>query len=120
MSGPGGSAIAQCPQERRSTTGVLSPYPPLGWYSDHPKAVHRPPNRGNSTGAESETLRLGNTQTRTFLAGITGAGVSGSPVYINSSGQLGLLSSSARVKRDIKPVGPRSQALSRLRPVSFY
>jgi len=35
--------------ESRSTRRVLSHYPPWGLYSDGSKAVHRPPNRGNST-----------------------------------------------------------------------
>jgi hypothetical protein len=35
---PTRATIAHCPQERRSTRGVLSPYPPQGWYSDHPES----------------------------------------------------------------------------------
>lgn len=72
----------------------------------------------SSAGAESDTLRLGSTQTRAFLMGAN-VGVTGSPVYITADGQVGLLSSSARVKRDIEPVGSRSHALGQLRPVSF-
>jgi len=41
-------------------------------------------------------------------------------VLINTStGQLGTLVSSARYKRDIQPMGTRSQGLYRLRPVVF-
>src|SRR2546426_5718947 len=34
MNGPAGSTIAQCSQDRRSTRGVLSRYPPQGQCSD--------------------------------------------------------------------------------------
>ena len=38
---------------------------------------------------ESNTIRIGVTQTRTFIAGICGTNVSGSAVVVNSDGQLG-------------------------------
>ncbi len=69
--------------------------------------------------SESSTLRLGGGQTRTFIAGIAGKALSGSAVVINSSGQLGVVASSARYKRDIETMGPRSQDLMKLRPVTF-
>jgi hypothetical protein len=40
-------------------------------------------------------------------------------VVVNSSGRLGVLSSSARYKRDIQPVNERSRGLWQLRPVTF-
>jgi hypothetical protein len=60
---------------------------------------------------ESNTMRLGqvNSQTRTFMAGITGVPVSGSTVVINSNGQLGTVVSSARYKHD--PQGQRQYGL---------
>src|SRR5207249_7425207 len=61
-------------------------------------------------------------QTRTFIAGIYSTTLaSGSPkaVYINSSGQAGVLASSARYKRDIHEMGESSQGLYQLRPVTF-
>jgi len=65
-------------------------------------------------------MRLGSAQTRTFIAGIFGKTASGgSQVFINSSGQLGLLASSARYKRDIRAMGEQSQGLYHLRPVTF-
>ena len=65
-------------------------------------------------------MRLGSAQTRTFIAGIFGKTASGgSQVFINSSGQLGTVVSSARYKRDIQATGERSQGLHRLRPVTF-
>src|SRR5262249_38669144 len=78
---------------------------------------------GNSAVAsESNTMRLGSVQTRTFIAGVYTAPLSsGSPkaVYVNSSGQVGLLASSARYKRDIQDMKDRSQGLYGLRPVTF-
>ena len=69
--------------------------------------------------SESNTMRLGQNITRTFIEGIAGVPVSGSQVLVNSNGQLGILASSARYKRDIQTMGERSQGLLRLRPVTF-
>jgi hypothetical protein len=77
-------------------------------------------NTGATT--ESNTMRLGSAQTRTFVAGIYGASLSsGSPkaVYVNSSGQVGFLASAARYKRDIQDMREGSQGLYQLRPVTF-
>ena len=90
-------------------------------------------------GAESNIIRIGTqtpsvatignppveshpmpAHTTTFIAGISGATVTGSAVYIDtSSGQLGLLSSSERFKNGIEPMGKASEALLSLRPVTF-
>ena len=40
-------------------------------------------------------------------------------VYINSDGQLGTVTSSARFKDEIKPMDKASEAILALRPVSF-
>jgi predicted ribosome quality control (RQC) complex YloA/Tae2 family protein len=40
-------------------------------------------------------------------------------VFVNSSGQLGTLSSSARFKDEIKPMDKGSQAILALKPVTF-
>ena len=64
-------------------------------------------------------MRLGQVQTQTFIAGIAGVPVSGSPVLITSQGQLGIQASSLRYKHDIEPMGARSHALLKLRPVTF-
>jgi hypothetical protein len=59
-------------------------------------------------------------QSRTFIAGISGVtSSSGIPVYVNSSGQLGTLTSSARFKEDIEDIGGASDGLLQLRPVRF-
>ena len=72
-----------------------------------------------SPAAESKTIRLGGGQTRTFIAGIAGMPLSGSQVVVTAGGQLGILASSARFKRDIQAMGERSLGLLQLRPVSF-
>jgi hypothetical protein len=76
--------------------------------------------RAFGAATESNTMRLGRGQTRTFIAGIVGASMSGgSTVMISSAGQLGVQTSSARYKRDIQTMGTRSQVLLQLRPVTF-
>ena len=71
---------------------------------------------------ESNTIRIGTQgeQVATYVAGIYGATASGgTAVYINSSGQLGTATSSARFKRDIRLMDKESEALLALRPVTF-
>jgi hypothetical protein len=74
--------------------------------------------------AESATIRIGSgLQNRTFLAGVRGittGAADGLNVLIDSNGQLGTVSSSASVKRQIADVGEASSPLLNLRPVSFY
>jgi len=71
---------------------------------------------------ESETIRLGSHQTRTFITGIHGV-TTGSgdavPVVIDSAGQLGTTSSSKRFKKEIKAMDKASQAILQLKPVTF-
>jgi len=72
--------------------------------------------------AESNTIRIGTvgTQTRTFIAGISGTAVSGGvPVRVNSSGKLGTAPSSQRFKEAIKPMDKASEAILALKPVTF-
>jgi hypothetical protein len=59
------------------------------------------------------------TQMTTSIAGISGASVGGSAVYVSSTGQLGLLSSSERFKTAITPMGEATSKLDQLRPVTF-
>src|SRR6516165_12685003 len=76
-------------------------------------------NRG--VAAESNTIRIGTvgTQTKTFIAGISGVAVMGPPVHVSSSGQLGAQASSRRFKEQIKPMGNASEAILGLKPVTF-
>ena len=77
--------------------------------------------------ADSAVIRIGTitgttpTQTATYIAGIYGVTsfTGGLPVVIDSKGQLGTTSSSARFKTAIAPLGPESAKLQELRPVSF-
>src|SRR5207302_3488258 len=72
--------------------------------------------------AEANTIRIGTvgTQTKTFIAGIHGAIASGgAAVFVNSAGQLGTLTSSARFKAAIKPMDKSSEAILALKPVTF-
>jgi hypothetical protein len=69
---------------------------------------------------ESQTIRLGKTQTATFIAGISGATVSGGiGVIIDSNGHLGTITSSARFKENIQPMDKTSEAILSLEPVTF-
>jgi hypothetical protein len=73
-------------------------------------------------GTESGTVRIGSagTQTQTFIAGISGTALTGTAVVVNSSGQLGVATSSARYKEDIRSMDKASEALLSLRPVTFH
>jgi len=73
--------------------------------------------------AESGTIRIGTagTQTKTFIAGISGATVaSGVGVIVGSNGQLGTVVSSERFKDAIKPMDKASEAILALKPVTFH
>ena len=70
---------------------------------------------------EAGKIRIGTAgkQTATFIAGISGVGVTGSPVLVSSTGKLGIMTSSARYKEAIKPMDKASEALLALKPVTF-
>lgn len=74
------------------------------------------------TAADNNTIQIGvqGTQTQTTVAGIYGTIVTGSAVYVTSTGQLGMLGSSERFKTDIAPMPALSAKLSQLRPVIFH
>ncbi len=77
---------------------------------------------GNSAIAgDVSTIRIGNSQTKTLLAGVRGVTTGGSaiPVVIDPSGQLGTVSSSRRVKQDIRDMGDTTDTLMQLHPVQF-
>ena len=72
---------------------------------------------------DSKRIRIGTagTQTKTFIAGISGATVAGGVgVIVGSNGQLGTVVSSNRFKDAIKPMDKASEAILALRPVTFY
>lgn len=70
---------------------------------------------------ESQTIRIGGGQQAAFIAGVYGVtSGSGVPVYIDSNGQLGTLTSSQKYKEDVRNLGDVTSALMKLRPVTFY
>ena len=77
-------------------------------------------NAGSPT--ESNVIRIGGIGTaQTFIGGISGITTSdGVAVYINSSGQLGTLTSSRRFKEEVQDMGDVTSGLMKLRPVTFY
>jgi hypothetical protein len=73
---------------------------------------------------ESNTIRIGGdtgagSQTATFIAGISGTAVVGDAVVVDANGQLGTVASSARFKKQIRPMDKTSEAILGLKPVSF-
>src|SRR6266576_660525 len=74
--------------------------------------------------SESNTIRIGNAQVATFIAGINGVD-EGSPtaVFINTTtGQLGTIPppSSRQYKKEIKPMDKVSETILALKPVTFH
>src|SRR5437016_1484332 len=77
---------------------------------------------GNSgVAGDSDTIKIGTvlTQTKTFVAGISGTAVTGEAVAVNASGQLGVAPSSQRFKDAVKPMDKASEAILALKPVIF-
>lgn len=71
---------------------------------------------------DNDTTRIGEFQTRTFIAGIQGVTTDSNDavgVVIDSNGQLGTISSSRRYKEDINDMGSSSDRLLQLHPVTF-
>src|SRR4029077_2909546 len=78
-------------------------------------------NRG--VAVESNTIRIGTegTQTNAYIAGIYSTPVGrGLVVKVDSTGHLGTVGSSRRFKEQIKPMGNASEAILRLKPVTFH
>jgi hypothetical protein len=89
-------------------------------------------NNGSTAAAESHVLRIGQSTAtgdppfadfsldKAFIHGIHGRTItSGSTVLVNSSGQLGTVSSSRRFKQDIQDLDEHVDRLLELRPVAF-
>jgi Chaperone of endosialidase len=71
---------------------------------------------------DSGTIRIGDPSSATacFIAGINGATASGgTAVYVDTNGQLGTLTSSARFKEKIKPMDQASESILNLKPITF-
>ena len=73
--------------------------------------------------ADNKLIKIGTegTQKKTYIAGIYGnTAVKGLAVVIASNGELGVVSSSERFKIDIATMGPATERLRQLRPVTFH
>jgi hypothetical protein len=80
-------------------------------------------NIGNpGVAGESNTIRIGwgGVQKATFINGIRGAVVPGGiGVIVGADGHLGTVTSSARFKEAVRPMGKASEAILALKPVTF-
>jgi hypothetical protein len=74
---------------------------------------------GAAGGSESNVIYIGQTQTKTFIAGISGVPLSGATVVVKANGQLGVIASSARYKMEIRELTGASDRLTQLHPVSY-
>ncbi|HTL78355.1 MAG TPA: tail fiber domain-containing protein [Candidatus Babeliales bacterium] len=75
---------------------------------------------GNPGAAESNVIRIGFNQTKTFIAGVNSVPVTGTAVTIDGSGQLGVAPSSRRFKEQIKSMDTESETILALKPVTFH
>jgi Chaperone of endosialidase len=85
--------------------------------SAHNIEIGNPGKKGDNA-----TIRLGTRGTHmgACIAGISGVSVtSGAQVVINNRGQLGILTSSARYKKAIRPMASSSEVIYSLRPVTY-
>jgi hypothetical protein len=76
---------------------------------------------GSPGSATSSRIDIGvhGTQTTCFIQGIDVATVSGTPVLVTATGQLGVAASSRNYKQDIEPMADTSSALLEVMPVTF-
>jgi hypothetical protein len=89
--------------------------------------IGSPGESTDGVAANSAVIRIGtiidgtSSQSAAFIAGIYGVttGSPGAEVFIDSSGQLGTVSSSIRYKEDVQPMAEASDQLLKLRPVKF-
>jgi Chaperone of endosialidase len=75
---------------------------------------------GNAADNNSIQIGVQGTQTLTTIAGIYGTQVTGSAVYVTSTGQLGVQGSSERFKTDIMTMPELAAKLNQLHPVTFH
>jgi hypothetical protein len=69
---------------------------------------------------EAGTIRIGDVQSATFIAGISGTAVVGDAVVVDANGQLGTVASSERFKDAVKAMDKVSEAILSLKPVTFH
>jgi hypothetical protein len=71
---------------------------------------------------ENQTIRIGDFQSATFIAGIVNTQVTGVQVCVTTDGQLGdcgFVASTVHLKDDVAPIGTASRRLLDLTPVTF-
>jgi hypothetical protein len=76
----------------------------------------------NGTAADSATIRVGTAQTKAFIAGVFGITTvvaDAIPVLVDSTGQLGTVSSSIKYKENVEEIDDLSYVVDQLRPVKF-
>jgi hypothetical protein len=73
------------------------------------------------TSFDVNTTRIGQSQSSAYIAGVYHATVINNalPVYVDSNGQLGTMVSSRRFKEQVRDMGDSTDALMKLRPVTF-
>jgi hypothetical protein len=69
---------------------------------------------------DQDTIRIGDSAAKTFIAGVSANVGSGTPLVVAASGQIGITTSSLRFKEDIESMGEASDALLKLRPVTYH
>jgi hypothetical protein len=76
-------------------------------------------SQGSASDNGAIQIGVQGTQTSATIAGIYGTQVTGSAVYVTSTGQLGVQGSSEQFKTDITTMPDMSSKLDQLRPVTF-
>jgi hypothetical protein len=77
-------------------------------------------NQGTANDANTIKIGVQGTQTSTYIAGIRGSTIAGGvAVVVDATGRLGVKTSSARFKEEIKPMDEASEAILALKPVTF-
>ena len=73
------------------------------------------------TAGESNTIRIGNSSAATFISTAVSQVVAagGTAVIVSSTGQVGIVASSVRFKKNIQDMGSYSEKIHSLRPVIF-
>ena len=76
--------------------------------------------KNDGIAGDNDTIRIGNTHTRNFQAGIFGVNViGGSQVIIDANGQLGVAVSARKYKENIKDMTIESENIYKLKPKTF-
>jgi hypothetical protein len=99
----------------------------VGWQAGHDVEgidnIYIGDSAGAGIAAEDFTIRIGNLAfvSDCYIAGIYGSsfGPADLPVRIGNDGKLGTMASSARFKKDIKPMDKASESIVALTPVTF-